>query len=150
MTKMMRPGEQVLRLHELPRNQRRVELRKAAEARSSGEWGPWEVLELEKGTISNDTRSWTYDITKAHKNRVFAILQRDLPEFGVTHLAVNSLSGIRPTWHEMQRIKNEIAGVGATAVEVYPPNGEVVDGANTFHLWVLPEPLPFGLTMARP
>jgi hypothetical protein len=45
----------------------------------------------------------------------------------------------------MQRIKNEIAGPGCTAVEVYPPAAEVVDGANMFHMWVLPLGLPFGL-----
>ena len=45
----------------------------------------------------------------------------------------------------MQRIKNEIASITATAVEVYPPSSEVVDGAHMFHIWVLTDPLPFGL-----
>lgn len=56
-----------------------------------------------------------------------------------------SLSAIRPSWWEMQRIKDELAGKGCTAVEVYPPADEVVDDADMFHIWVLPEPLAFSL-----
>lgn len=63
----------------------------------------------------------------------------------MTHLAIASLSGERPTWWEMQRIKDELAGPDAMAVEVYPPAAEVVDEADMFHIWVLPQPLTFGL-----
>ncbi len=45
----------------------------------------------------------------------------------------------------MQRIKDEIAGYDATAIEVYPPKSEVVDEADMFHIWVLRGKLPFGL-----
>lgn len=45
----------------------------------------------------------------------------------------------------MQRIKDELAGVDATAIEVYPPKAEVIDQADMFHIWVLPGKLPFGL-----
>lgn len=45
----------------------------------------------------------------------------------------------------MQRIKDELAGVRATGVEIYPPHDEIVDGANMYHLWIVPAPLPFGL-----
>ena len=61
------------------------------------------------------------------------------------HLAVSSLSGQRPTWPEMQRIKDELAGPEATAIEVYPPRDQVVDEADMFHIWVLRGRLPFGL-----
>ena len=44
-----------------------------------------------------------------------------------------------------ERIKDEIAGPDATAVEVYPPQAEIVDDADMYHLWVLPAPLPFSL-----
>jgi hypothetical protein len=70
-------------------------------------------------------------------------------ENGVRHLAVSSLSGIRPTWREMQRIKDSIAGCNKTAVEVYPPATEIVDQADMFHIWVLPEPLPFSLFVSQ-
>lgn len=57
-----------------------------------------------------------------------------------------SLSQERPTWWEMQRIKCDLSGKQSTAVEVYPPSDQVVDGADMFHIWVLPEPLSFGLS----
>lgn len=87
-------------------------------------------------------RGWLAEVDHVRKNRVFSVLVRNV--HGAVHLAVSSLSGDRPTWHEMQRIKDEIAGEAATGVEVYPPRPKVVDGADMFHLWIVP-PLPFSL-----
>lgn len=111
-------------------------------ARQSGAWGPWEKITFPRGTVGQT--DWVADITVAHRNRVFCVLAREAPN-GVTHLAVNSLSQVRPTWHEMQRIKNELAGPERTAVEVYPPQARVVDAADMYHIWVLPGGLSFGL-----
>lgn len=66
----------------------------------------------------------------------------------VTHLMVRRHDeGPIRDWKHMQRIKNEIVGRDRCAVEVYPAESEVVDQANMYHLWVLPEGfrLPFGL-----
>jgi hypothetical protein len=128
-------------LDQVSRNERRLLLRAEAVARKSGNWGPWDTITFPPGTVGN---GWTRDITTAHKNRVFSVLRRDAVG-GVTHFAVASLSGERPTWHEMQRIKNELAGHESTAVEVYPPSDQVIDEASMFHIWVLPAGLPFGL-----
>jgi hypothetical protein len=48
----------------------------------------------------------------------------------------------------MQRIKNEIAGDDAFGVEIYPPQGELVDEVDMFHLWIC-DPLPFGIFEGR-
>ena len=50
-------------------------------------------------------------------------------------------------WAVMQRIKNELIGPDRIAVEVYPKQDQVIDQANIYHLWVLPEgfELPFGI-----
>lgn len=128
------------------RAQRRLLLKAEELNRSTGMWGDWEVLTFPKGTIG---RGWTYDFATAHKNKVFSVLDRTL-ENGVRHLAVSSLSGIRPTWWEMQRIKDELAGEDRTAVEVYPPVAEIIDEADMFHIWVLSAPLPFGLCPFTP
>lgn len=50
-------------------------------------------------------------------------------------------------WASKQRIKNELAGEDATAIEIFPSVENLVDEANVFHLWVLPKSfeLPFGL-----
>ena len=133
------------RFETLPRNERRLVLRDEQKARKSGAWGAWERISITSGMIGGN--GWTRQVVAAHRNRCFCVLERPLPD-GTIHLGVSSLSQVRPTWWEMQRIKNEIAGEGATAVEVYPPQGEVVDEADMFHIWVLPAPLPFSLFRA--
>jgi hypothetical protein len=65
----------------------------------------------------------------------------------VTHLWVRRHDSQPLTWREMQRIKNELIGPERVAVEVYPAVSELIDQANMYHLWVLPEgfTLPFSL-----
>jgi hypothetical protein len=41
-------------------------------------------------------------------------------------------------WRDKMRIKNEIAGDEAEAIELYPAMSRVVDSANQYHLWCLP------------
>lgn len=51
------------------------------------------------------------------------------------------------SWADMQRIKNELVGEDRTAIEVFPAESDLIDQANCYHLWVLPEgfKIPFGL-----
>jgi len=42
-------------------------------------------------------------------------------------------------WRHFQAIKNEVAGPEREAVEIFPPESMLVDAANEYHLWVLPE-----------
>lgn len=55
------------------------------------------------------------------------------------------------SWSDFQIIKDDLVGPERTAIEVYPPAAELVDDANIYHLWVLPEGmrLPFGLGRNR-
>ncbi len=129
-------------LERCSRRERRLLLRAEERARRTGDWGEWETLTFPRGSAGD---GWAADFTVAHRNRVFSVLDRTLGN-GVRHFAVSSLSHERPTWWEMQRIKCDLAGESATAVEVYPPSDQVVDGADMFHIWVLPEPLSFGLS----
>ncbi len=39
-------------------------------------------------------------------------------------------------WRVLQDIKNDVAGVDRTAAEIYPPETEVTDTGNMYHLWV--------------
>lgn len=132
-----------LSFDQLPRNERRLLLRREEKARQAGVWKPWEHLPIPPGSVG---RGWAAEFNTAHKNDVFCVLERLMPD-GTKHLMISSLSEDRPSWHEAQRIKNEIAGPDATAVEIYPPHAEVVDDANAYHLWVLPAPFPH--TLAR-
>lgn len=124
---------------------RKTEQKRLLEAESirrhTGDWGAWETMILDEPRDFGHVGTFA----KVHRNRVFSVLDRT--DFsGARHLAIASGSGIRPTWPEMQRINNDLAGASATAIEVYPPDDEVVDQADMYHLWVLPGRLPFSLT----
>jgi hypothetical protein len=55
------------------------------------------------------------------------------------------LSGL--TWAVKQQIKDELLGPHRVAVEVFPPQAQLIDQADAYHLWVLPDgfQLPFGV-----
>ncbi|WP_457797587.1 DUF7694 domain-containing protein [Methylocystis sp. S23] len=127
----------------LPRAERRHLLNIEAKRRKSGDWPIWETIELPNGISDH---GWGSEIRRVHRNWVFSVLERKTD--GATHLAISSLSGIRPSFHEMQRIKNELAGADATGVEVYPPQAQMVDQADMFHLWIV-KPLPFTIFEGR-
>lgn len=40
-------------------------------------------------------------------------------------------------WHDMQRIKNELFGKDAVAIQVFPKADDLVDEFNIYWLWVL-------------
>ena len=129
-------------LKAVPAKERQRLLNLERKFRQSGNWGEWEHLPVAPGSAGKG--GWASYVTTAHRNRCFCVLERQA-EAGVIHLAVSSLSGIRPSWWEMQRIKDELAGHDATAIEVYPPKSQIVDEADMFHIWVLRGKLPFGL-----
>lgn len=66
---------------------------------------------------------------------------------GLVHLSVHAMdrSPVR-SWRHMQQIKNEVMGAERVAVEIFPPESELVDTSNEYHLWVMPAKtqLPFG------
>lgn len=64
-----------------------------------------------------------------------------------THLSIKRIDRhVIHDWRELQGIKNAVCGPEREAVEIYPAESRLVDTANQFHLWVLPEGrhLPFG------
>jgi hypothetical protein len=127
-------------LFDVPRHERRKLIATEERLRKAGAWGAWEKLTLSRPADFGHVGVFR----TVHRNRVFAVLDR-MDFSGARHLGISSLSGTRPTWPEAQRIKNELAGEHMTAIEVYPPQAEVVDQANMYHLWVVPGPLPFSL-----
>lgn len=56
----------------------------------------------------------------------------------VIHVRRNDRKPIRD-WRVLQRVKNEIAGPEAEAVELYPRESRLVDTANSYWLWVAPK-----------
>lgn len=78
------------------------------------------------------------------KNRFYTVVRTVLePELGEAsgiHLSIrhNERKAVRD-WRHFQRIKNELAGAEREAVEIFPPESQLVDTSNQYHLWVLPE-----------
>ena len=139
MTARLHNGSFNRALADVSRKEREQLLARERRLRRLGEWGPWERLENPHALKPG----WLGEVAYVRRNRVFAVLVRDCGK--AVHLAVSSLSGDRPTWPEMQRIKSELAGPTATGIEVYPPDAEVVDQADMYHLWIIGGDLPFSL-----
>jgi hypothetical protein len=73
-------------------------------------------------------------------NDRYQVLERRANEAGLLHLSIHrhDRRAVRD-WRELQQIKNEVAGRERCAIEVFPPESQLVDTSNEYHLWVLPE-----------
>jgi len=83
---------------------------------------------------------WRNDLYVVHVKRLYS---------GEMHLSIRR-DDRKPCrdWRHFQQIKNQLAGPEREAVEIYPAESRVVDAANQFHLFVLPEGdrVPMGFT----
>lgn len=117
----------------------------------TGKWGKWDRFETPGGIMSKT--GWLGEITHVFRNDVFAVLVRPtLTSLGRgRHLAIRNTSNTEVTWSQKQRIKNELAGEHSQAVEIFPPQSELIDEAPMYHLWVIPEgaELPFTIHDGR-
>ncbi len=110
-------------------------------------WTPWRECPL----VAPDGYHAPASITRVWMNGLYFVQLAD-EGGGMERLLVKRNDGapVR-SWADMQRIKNELRGPERVAVEVYPPQSELVDEANIYHLWVFPEGyrLPFTLRGSR-
>lgn len=94
-------------------------------------------------------RSGEQTFSAAYRNLVLSVqVSHEETQWGtVTHLWVRRHDEQPVTWREMQRVKNQLVGPERVGVEVYPAVSDLVNAANMYHLWVLPEgfTLPFSL-----
>lgn len=94
------------------------------------------------GWVSEMDRCWS-------KDRKYVVMSRIVnTKIGeVEHLCVRNRDNTDIEWSEKQRIKNELFGKKRTAIEVFPSEDRLIDEANMYHLWVLPDgyELPFGI-----
>jgi hypothetical protein len=81
----------------------------------------------------------------AWRNDLYSVFVREIGH-GALHLSFHrhDRAAVRD-WRHFQAIKNEVAGLERTAIEVFPPESQLVDAANEYHLWVIPPdyPMPF-------
>lgn len=71
-----------------------------------------------------------------------------IPDGRIVHLSIKRVdkNPLRD-WRHLQRIKNELIGEECEAVELYPAESRLVDEANQYHLFVVPDRsyrFPFG------
>lgn len=82
---------------------------------------------------------------KNNKYLAMEFASRETSYGPVRHLIIQKTTGERIVrWGPLQRIKNEVAGPDAIAVELYPAERDVIEDCHVYHLWLLPEgyPLP--------
>lgn len=81
--------------------------------------------------------------------RKYAVMSRQIEtDWGIIeHVCIRNQANTDIPWSEKQRIKNELFGEGAIAIEVYPSQDKLVNDANMYHLWIMPKgfDLPFGI-----
>lgn len=108
-------------------------------------WIPleWVAVESEPPGLLDGSR-----FIGAAKNNLYTVFVYELPG-DFHHLSIKRFdkSPCRD-WRHFQWIKNEICGAEREAIELFPAESRLLDGANQFHLWVLPEGLvvPIGVT----
>lgn len=86
------------------------------------------------------------------EKRFYCVMIRTIivPEWGkVEHAAIRNTPSTDIPWAEKQRIKNEIFGKERVAFEVFPKESELVDEANMYHIWVLPERVSLPVNLAQ-
>lgn len=111
-----------------------------------GRLGPWEDRSSLVGTLTAPRYLRGAWVGRLYSVQLYAAERYGEASrwaFGATidHLHVQRHDG-RPirSWPDLQAIKADLLPDGARrwAVEVYPPEGLVVDSANAYHLWVYP------------
>lgn len=122
-------------------------------------WDKWEerkfvfnkiLYDQDPETYSLEVKKYANGTNRIFRNGIYTVHVRYMDERGMNgavHLSIrhNERKAIRD-WRHFQRIKNEFVGTERTAVEVYPPESQLQDEANQYHLWVLPigVTMPFG------
>lgn len=125
-------------------------------------WGPWRYVEHSDEYLSKlAAAGLDVDDEIAVGNDRYTVIMRGqrvgadaafLAGARVLHLSIKR-NDRKPVhdWRDLQRIKNELVGPEAEAVELYPAESRLVDAANQYHLWVLVDGgwFPFGFDQGR-
>jgi hypothetical protein len=116
-------------------------------------WTPFQQAWLSPETVEL--------VSKTHRAKLASCWKNDLYEVWIfewaaednpigcpmTQLSIKRRDrGVARSWRDLQRIKNELCGREREAVELFPSDKRLMDSANQYHLWVLPEGqlYPFG------
>lgn len=134
--------------NQMNRMMRRIQGAAERRERESGNWSPWMKADV-PGVAGAMGDGWLREVRSIVKNPWCVVLIRPVatPWGMAQHAAIRTASETELSWREKQRLKSTIFGPGFMAVEIMPPDADIVNGANMWHLWILPEGvgLPFGI-----
>jgi hypothetical protein len=93
-------------------------------------------------------QDWPEDnprVLRCLRSRGFLVQEYPASKPAIVRLSINRASittggdwNQEITWVELQRLKREAGYGDCDAVEIFPPDADVVNVANMRHLWVLP------------
>jgi hypothetical protein len=94
-----------------------------------------------------------YEDHEVWRNNVYQVIVRRHPDGWVERLSIrrDDRAGEPFPWRDLQRIKTQLAGAEAEAVELFPAESRLVDTANQRWLWCFPpgHTVPIGFTDGR-
>ena len=127
--------------------------KRARQKRKNPAWTAFRQVALEvDGLPLWSSESLGFDVIVQNSRYMVYIRYLQGDHTGMTHLSLKRLDrGVVHDWRDLQRIKNEVCGPEREAVEIYPAESRLVDLANQYHLWVMPEgeKMPIGFDMGR-
>jgi hypothetical protein len=101
-----------------------------------------ESFNVVPGMLWPKTRKFTpHQVWCNNRYMVFETGTQDSGSLGaLRHLMIRPPNLTHPGWAELFKIKNELIGPDAWAMEVHPPADRLVDDAPMYHLWVITDP----------
>lgn len=113
------------------------------EAVADPEWQPLQRVEISPHVRVIYERTMGEQPVEVWRNDTYEVIVKpvDTEEtMGGSHLSIKRLDRAAVhNWRHFQQIKNEICGDTREGFELYPDERRLVDNANQYHLWVLPE-----------
>lgn len=101
---------------------------------------PW--LPFRERNIAEMKARPPHGVTRLWENGWFVVMLRPIPlpdGTRIDHVFVrNKPNTPVRSWTDLMRIKRELFNADSLAVEVFPPDAEIIDEANLTHLWILP------------
>jgi len=106
-------------------------------------WSRFEPGPSPVGKVGDAYETWINNLYMVFRCR------DEITEWGIVSriMVRRNDGGTNVPWADMQRVKNEIMGQERLAIQIFPPESDLVDDANIYHLWVMPDgfTMPFGL-----
>lgn len=116
---------------------------------------PWTPFQL----VDRDADGAFKYVNSRYQVAVYSPKEVDGDYPPVIHLAFKHNKNVAITdFRDFQRIKNELVNEEAYAIQVFPPESQMVDTSNHYHLWVMGQPggakdiwpqLPYGFKSQR-